>query len=107
MDGKFTVINNDGTLEITLEGGLDAGNSGSLSDQLQEYKEKDIKKIVFFAKDLSYLASAGIRVIIFAIQKILKPGSDTYLIGAQADVINVFEMTGLDDAFIIQEDYES
>lgn len=105
MEGKFTVINNENTLEITLAGGLDAGNASTLSDQLQEYKGKEITKMVFFAKELNYIASAGVRVIIFAVQKILKPGSDAYFVNGQPDVLYVLEMTGLDDVLIIQENY--
>ncbi len=103
MEGKFDVVNNEGTLEITMTGGLDAGNAPALSEQLQEYKGQEITKMVFFAKGLDYLASAGIRVIIFAVQKILQPGNDAFFIGGQPDVLAVLEMTGLDDALIIQE----
>ncbi|MDP3875704.1 MAG: STAS domain-containing protein [Methylobacter sp.] len=105
MESTFIVNINEGTLEITLAGRLDAGNAPSLSDQLQEYKGKDINNMVIYAKDLEYMASAGIRVIVFAVQKILKPGSDAYFIGGQSDIISVLEMTGLDDALIIQETY--
>lgn len=106
MEGKFEAINNEGTLEITLAGGLDAGNAPELSNQLQEFKGQEISKMVVFAKELDYIASAGIRVIIFAVQKILTPGSDAYFIGAQPDVKSVIEMTGLDDALILQDTYE-
>lgn len=105
MDSNFIVTTNENVLEITLAGRLDAGNSPSLSDQLQEYKGKNIEKMVIYAKDLDYMASAGIRVIVFAVQKILKPGSDAYFIGGQPDIISVLEMTGLDDALIIRDSY--
>ena len=45
-------------------------------------------------------------MIVFAIQKILKAGSNAYFIGGQMDVLSVIEMTGLDDTLIIQEHYE-
>lgn len=106
MEGKFEITNNDGTLELTLSGGLDAGNAPDLSNRLQDFKGQNISKLVVFAKELDYIASAGIRVIIFAVQKILKPGSDAYFIGAQPDVKSVIEMTGLDDALILQDTYE-
>jgi anti-anti-sigma factor len=106
MEGKFNIVKNAGTLEITLAGGLDAGNAPAVSDKLQEYKGQEITRMVFFAKDLNYIASAGIRVIVFAVQKILKPGSDAYFIGGQPDVLSVIKMTGIDDALILQENYE-
>ncbi len=106
MEGKFDVENKDGVLEIKLSGGLDAGNAPGLSDRLKEYRDDEITKMVIFANELDYIASAGIRVIIFAIQKILKPGSDTYFIGGQEDVLAVIKMTGLDESLIIQDTYE-
>ncbi len=106
MEGKFDIVKNDGTLEITLSGGLDAGNAPTVSEKLQEYKGQEITRMVVFAKNLNYIASAGIRVIVFAVQKILKPGSDAYFIGGQPDVVAVLKMTGIDDALILQENYE-
>ncbi len=106
MESQFIVKINADTLEITLVGRLDAGNAPTLSDLLQEYRGKDIGKMVIYAKDLEYMASAGIRVIVFAVQKILKPGSTAYFIGGQPDIISVLEMTGLDEALTIQESYE-
>ncbi len=62
--------------------------------------------MVIFARDLDYIASAGIRVIIFAVQKVMQPGADAYFIGGQSDVLSVIKMTGLDDSLIIQDHYE-
>lgn len=106
MEGKFDIENKDGTLEITMTGGLDAGNAPGLSDQMKEYQGQDISKMVFLASGLDYIASAGIRVIIYAVQKILTPGCDAYFIGGQPDVLSVISMTGLDDTLIIQDTYE-
>jgi len=106
MEGTFDIIKKDETLEITLAGALDAGNAPAVSTKLQEYKGQEISRMVIVAKNLHYIASAGIRVIVFAVQKILKPGSDAYFIGGQPDVLSVLEMTGINDALIIQENYE-
>ncbi len=106
MEGKFDIENKDGVLEITLTGGLDAGNAPGLSDRLKEFRGEEITRMVVFAKGLDYIASAGLRVIIFAVQKILQPGADAYFIGGQPDVLSVLTMTGLDDTLIIQDSYE-
>jgi len=106
MEGTFTVENKNGTLEITLAGRLDTQNAPALSEKLQEFKGQDISRIVFTARELTYISSAGIRVLIFAVQKILKPGADAYFIGGVPEVISILEMTGIDESFIIQDTYQ-
>lgn len=105
MEGKFDVTLADDTLKVSLAGGLDAGNAPGLSDKLKEYKGQNIKKIVFMAKELDYIASAGLRVIVFAIQKIMASDGQAYFIGGQKDVLSVISMTGLDDSLTIQDSY--
>ena len=107
MEGKFEVNLKNDTLEVTLKGGLDATNSPGLSDQLKSMVGKNVNAIVFRAGELDYIASAGLRVIIFSIQKILKPGGKAWFIGGQEDVLSVIRMTGLTDSLIIQDDYDA
>jgi anti-anti-sigma factor len=106
MEGKFEISLDDNILKITMKGGLDATNAPELSDKLKDMIGRNAEEIVFFAAELAYIASAGLRVIVFAIQKILKPGGKAYFIGGQKDVLSVISMTGLDDSLLIQETYE-
>lgn len=106
MEGNFDVKLDGEILKVYLAGNLDATNAPALSDALKTMKDKNVKEIVFFAKDLDYIASAGLRVIIFSIQKIIPPGSKAYFIGGQQDVLSVLSMTGLDDSLIIQDTYD-
>ncbi|MBN1913331.1 MAG: STAS domain-containing protein, partial [Candidatus Omnitrophica bacterium] len=82
MESKFTVTCNADNAEIELCGRLDATNSPVLQEELKKLAGKNIKKLNFNAKDLEYISSAGLRVIIFAKQKL---GVDThvFLNGAQ------------------------
>ena len=56
----------------------------------------DIKKVTFDVKELEYIASAGLRVIIFTKQKL---GADTqiFMKDVNDDVRQVIEMTGCDN----------
>lgn len=104
MESKFTIVNENGVAKITLAGKLDATNTPDFQTELQKLIGQNIQKIVFFAKDLEYISSAGLRIIIFAKQKI-GVQSQLYLIGAQETVLNIIKMSGLDNFMTVQETY--
>ena len=104
MESKFKIEYVGKVLKIILSGKLDANNSPALSEELTKYKGKEIADMVFMAKDLEYISSAGIRVIVFAKQKIGE-NSKLYLIGASEMVLDVINMTGLANFMLIQEKY--
>lgn len=105
MEPKFSVICNDGVAKIELAGHLDAASAPALQEELTTLIGSNISKLVFLARDLEYISSAGLRVIIFAKQKI---GVEVkvYLVGAQEMVLNVVKMSGLDNFMIIQDTYD-
>ena len=94
MENSFEVMQDAQTLSIILNGQLNTANSPALMEQLNNYKNKGIEKVVFDATNLSYIASSGIRTIIFAKQKLGgKPAIG--FINCSAEIGSVFEMTGL------------
>ncbi len=105
MESLFNIKIENGTAKITLSGRLDTSNAGALSDELKTLIGQDIQKVVFFVNDLEYISSAGLRVIIFAKQKI---GTDTrvYLVGANSTILDVVKMTGMDNFLFIQDTYQ-
>ena len=80
MDNQFVINQEGNTLTIVLG--------------LNGYKGKGIEKVVFDATKLAYIASSGIRTIIFAKQKL---GGNPVIefVNCAADIRSVFEMTGL------------
>ena len=105
MESRFSVTYEEGVAHIDLSGRLDATNAPALQEELKKLIGQPVRRLVFYAKDLEYMASAGLRVIIFAKQKI---GADAqvYLIGAQEMVLEVIQMTGLDNFMVIQDSYD-
>jgi len=91
-------------VKVTLSGKLDANSAPELSENLQQFKDKAVKKLVFFSEGLEYISSAGLRVIIFAKQKI-GDNADVYFIKAQEFVKEVIDMTGLGNFLIFQDDF--
>ncbi|MFH1339318.1 MAG: STAS domain-containing protein [Candidatus Omnitrophota bacterium] len=104
MDSKYSVSCKDDVVKVELVGRLDATNAEGLQGELKKFTGQKIAKLVFFARDLEYISSAGLRVIIFAKQKI---GVDAhlFLVGAQEVILNVIKMTGLDNFMTIQDAY--
>ncbi|MCM8826662.1 MAG: STAS domain-containing protein [Candidatus Omnitrophica bacterium] len=105
MESKFSVNYENGVAKIELFGRLDATNASNLQEELKKIIDKKIERLVFFAKDLEYISSAGLRVIIFAKQKI-GVNSKVYLISPQEVVLNVIKMSGLDNFMIIEDSYK-
>lgn len=92
--------------KVKLHGHIDASIAPALMDELKPLiAQKDkVKKLVFYADELEYIASAGIRAVVFAKQK-LGGKVQVFLIGASATVLDVFKMTGIDKFLTIQDTF--
>lgn len=97
MKKKNAVTLDGNTLNVKLEERLDTTNAMKLIEQLDKFKdEEDITTIVFDATDLVYIASTGIRAVLYADQMV---GTEPKIlfIGATDEVKGVFEATGIAD----------
>jgi len=64
------------------------------------------KRLVLMLRDLDYIASAGIRVLVFAKQK-MGSSVDIYVVAPQDQVRETFEMTGLQNSLVILKRYDT
>lgn len=94
MDFEFDFNLEGSILSAKLKGRLDATTAPKFMDAINEYIGKKIDKIYFEVSELDYIASAGLRSIIFAKQKIGYE-ADVVLQHAQKMVVSVFQMSGL------------
>lgn len=92
--------------KLTLSGELDAASAGDLRTLIEEAASNGAVRLVFLMSELEYMASAGIRIIIFAKQKM---GSevDIYVIGAQETIVHTLTMTGLQYSVIMLDSYDT
>ena len=102
MESKISVTYEKSVDKVELTGHLDASNAPKLQEDLKKLIGKPVDKIVFFVKELEYISSAGLRVIIFAKQK-LGAEARIFLIGATKEVADVIKMSGLDNFLTIRE----
>lgn len=94
--------NLDGTkLEIALEGRLDTMTAPQLEEEVKNNIE-GIKELVFDLKNLAYVSSAGLRVLLSA-QKIMNKQGSMTIRNANEEVMEIFEVTGFIDILNIEE----
>lgn len=94
--------NQEGTkLEIALEGRLDTMTAPSLEEEVKNSIE-GITELVFDLKDLAYVSSAGLRVLLSAQKTMNKQGNMT-IKNANEEVMEIFEVTGFIDILNIEE----
>lgn len=94
MNNEFTVSQSEKTLTIVLGDQLTTTNAPTLMEELNKYKDQGIETVVFDATQLTYIASSGIRTIIFAKQK-LGGNPAIEFVNCSSDIKSVFDMTGL------------
>jgi len=99
-------ITDQSIAKITLVGELDGSVAGEFKDRVQEAADHGAKRLVLLMKNLDFMSSAGLRVLVFAKQKM---GSDVdiYMVGVQEDVLEPIKMTGLDRSVILMDEYDA
>lgn len=87
-------------LTIALEGRLDTTTAPELEGSLGTVL-KDVTELIVDMKDLEYISSAGLRVILKA-QKVMFSQGKMTVTGVNESVMEVFEITGFADILNIQ-----
>ena len=95
---KINFNKNDDILNVALEGRLDTTTAPELESFLRE-QYKDAGAIVIDCEKLTYVSSAGLRVLLVA-QK--KTKGAMKLTNVCELVMEVFEMTGFADILVIE-----
>ncbi len=90
----------DQELTVTLNGRLDTTTAPMLEQELLQ-SWNDISTLILDLKELDYISSAGLRVILTAQKQMLKQGS-MKLRNLSENVREVFEMTGFADIMTIE-----
>ncbi len=104
MAFSSTLEKTNNTAVITLVGELDAASAPVFKSEVERAAGPDIQRLVLMMGGLDYIASAGLRVLIFAKQK-MGPNVDVYVIAPQAQVLDTLQKTGFDRSCIVQETY--
>ena len=90
-------------LYIAVEGRIDASNAAESEEKIFKIKNDNPgKHIVVDADKLEYISSAGLRVIL----RLRKEEPKLAIINVDADVYEVFDMTGFTDMVTIEKAYK-
>jgi len=89
---------------ITLVGELDAAAAPQFMAAINRASVPKPKHLVLMVSDLEFMASAGLRVLIFARQK-MGPGVSIHVVGVRGAVLNTLKMSGFHHSVFIQDTY--
>ena len=91
---------NNGIFTLKIEGRLDTVTAPELEKVVNEETD-DVRELILDMKELEYISSAGLRVLLAAQKKMNKQGI-MKLTGVCDAVMEVFEMTGFADILTIE-----
>ena len=97
---EFKKVKEGSKLTYTVSGRLDTNTSPELNDDIAA-SLGDVKELVMDIKDLEYISSAGVRVLLSA-YKVMKKQGSMVLKNVPEIVRNVLSVTGLLDFFTIE-----
>ena len=97
---KIEKKSENGTAQLALEGRLDTMSAPELEAALQEELPGTTELIMDFEK-LSYISSAGLRVLLSA-QKIMTKQGSMKILHVNGEIMNIFDVTGFAEILTIE-----
>ena len=96
MENQFELAQEGTILTIKLGKELATANATALMEEINKYSETVVEKVVFDATRLNYIASSGIRAIIYTKQKV---GGNPAIefVNCARYIRDVFKMVGIED----------
>lgn len=97
----------DDVVVVSISGQLDGTNANdALAFFEAQYSENSTKVLADF-KEVSFVSSAGLRVLLSVVKELRRMGGDLRLVALQPDVQKVLAATGFTRIFKIYDDLEA
>ncbi len=90
------VDRNGGVLRINAVGRIHGANAGDLDDAVRAEMRKDDRAVIVDMSRLSYISSAGLRVILKIARELNESGKTLAVHSLSEPIRNVFEISGFD-----------
>lgn len=98
---KIAQERKDDQLKLALEGRLDTTTTPALEEVINSQLD-GVKDLVYDMKDLEYISSAGLRMLLASQKKMAAQGGSMVLINVQEQVREVLEITGFLDILTVK-----
>ena len=92
----------EGTARITLAGEIDANAVPALRQAVEEAAARSPRRLLLLVSEVRFMASAGLRVLAFAKQK-MGASVDIHVVGACDAVRRTLVLTGLHHGIVLIE----
>ncbi|MCY4645011.1 MAG: STAS domain-containing protein [Bacteriovoracales bacterium] len=100
-----TETTEDGSTTIfSLGGHLDATMVNMANEKIQEILDGPSSHILFDLKDLNYISSAGLRILVYAAKKMKAKNGGIALCSVSDNICKVLEISGMDKFLPMFED---
>jgi anti-sigma B factor antagonist len=96
---KTIIEEHDENILVTMIGSLDTAAAIEAEQTLKPITEGEGKDIVFECKELEYIASSGLRILLDVLKKTKTKGKKVTLRNVNEDIQNVFKITGFINLF--------
>jgi anti-anti-sigma factor len=104
MGFDITAVTRGRVAALTLAGELDASAARRFQRELEIAAAGAPERLVLYLRDLTYMASAGIRMLIFAKQR-MGPGVEVYVVAATEQVLDTLRRTGVYAGVVVRDEY--
>ena len=91
-------------VRMTLTGELDASSAPRFKESIEKVAGTGFSHLVLYVGGLQFMASAGLRVLIFAKQK-MGGGVSIHVVGASGPVLNTLTMSGFHHSVFLEDTY--
>ena len=91
---------NDKRLTVAVEGRLDTLTAPEFEEKLESALDS-VEKLIFDFSELEYISSAGLRVLLAAVNETSTQGGEMTITNVCPEVMEVFEVTGFVDILTI------
>jgi anti-anti-sigma factor len=106
MAFQATLEMSNSVAKISLSGELDASVAAQFRSCIEDAVAQHAKRLTLLVDQLDYISSAGLRVLVFARQK-MGAGVDIYLIGAQSQILEPIKQSGLLHSLRVADTYDA
>ncbi|CAM3834874.1 STAS domain-containing protein [Bordetella tumulicola] len=84
----------EGAVVVSAEGQMNSGNASAIEIDLLAQVDKGERRVVLDLSLLSYISSAGLRVVLLLAKRLKQVDGKLVLCGLQPKVLEVFEISG-------------